>query len=117
MPNYITGEAPQLQGHGKVRYRIAKNEHGLYLEITGSTEGGTSSEKAIYLGDLFDCIAEVEGHFESKNLDAVIGSSNNNDAGFVVAILKHIRFVQCTDVRDKYSFAQGDHRGGLARLP
>ena len=110
MPHCITGEARQLQGSGKVSYRIAKDKRGLYLEITDSPEGGTWSQKPIYLGDLFDCIAEVEGHFESKNLSAVIGSSNNNAPGFVVAILKHIRFVQCTDVPGKYSFATADRR-------
>lgn len=107
MPNCITGEARQLKGDGTISYRIATDEHGLYLEITDYTGEGTWSGGRVYLGKLCHCIASIGGHFKRCHLRDAIPNSNNNDSGFVVAILKDIRLVESTGDSGEYRFNSG----------
>lgn len=101
MPNCIKGKADKLNGIGKISYHISKDENGLYLKMTnGSSEGGTSSTRPIYLVDLVNrilAVSEDRGYFECEDLDGFLEEflgKNENHAGFVVAILKDIRFVE-----------------------
>ena len=107
MPNCITGRARKLEGDGFISYVIAKDDDGLYLQITDNDEAGTFTDKHIYLWKLFDRIVEAStsdgGCFESKDLWSAIPDENNNDPGFVVAILIDIRFVESAG-RGKYRF-------------
>lgn len=99
MPNCISGEARQLDGNEKVSYCMAKDEHDLlYLKLTNYSGEGTSSivGERIYVGELLDCIGSVEGDFRLGDLRDVIPKENNNDLGFVVAVLVHVGFVRPT---------------------
>ena len=100
MPNCITGKACKLRGSGYISYVIKKDRDGLYLKITGNKKdniedaGGTFSQKNIYLCKLFDCIVAKGDCFKPQDLRKVIPGRNNNDLGFVVAVLMDIRFVE-----------------------
>ena len=100
MLNRITGKASKLEGEGYIHYDviIAKDGDGLYLGITDNDEGGTSTNEPIDFLRLLNCIVEVsnssEGCFRPKDLRHAIPGNNRNDPGFVVAILKDIRFVE-----------------------
>ena len=104
MPNCITGEAPQLKGDGTIKYRIARDERGLYLQITCHSGEGTWSKERVYLGELCHYIASIRGNFKRCHLREAIPNSNNNDLGFVVAILKHIRLVESAGGSGEYRF-------------
>ena len=110
MPNCITGKARKLKGDGGISYVIAKDVDGLYLRITDNDEEGTFTDKPIHLCTLFDRIVEAStsdaGCFKPKDLWSAIPDENNNDPGFVVAILMDIRFVEPAG-HDKYRFRRG----------
>lgn len=106
MPNCITGEAPQLKGDKTIKYLIATDEHGLYLRITDYPGEGTWSRDRVYLGKLCHYIASIGGNFKRCHLRDAIPNSNNNDLGFVVAILKDIRLVESTGGSGEYRFCR-----------
>lgn len=89
----LSGRARKLRGSGYIDYEISKDGNRLCLKITGPDDEGTSTKDPIYLCDLLGRIDELGGCFKSEDLRKVIGTSNNNDPGFVIAILKDIGFV------------------------
>lgn len=115
MPNCITGKARKLNGKGHIEYVIAKNEKGLHLKITGNKEDegndarGVYAKCPIYFHELLDCImAKVSSDgdcFTPEDLrQAMPGEEgkNNDNQGFVVAVLKDIGLVERTSDRGKY---------------
>lgn len=112
MSDCITGRAPKLKKSlGHIDYVISMDDDGLYLQITRNLKSdgeeekgksGTFTRKRIHLLGLFErivTISKVEGSFAPRHLGHVIPGSNNNDQGFVVAILMDIRFVEPVDDR------------------
>ena len=83
----ITGQVPKLRGQGSVSYEINMGGDGLELRITDNTESGTFT-KDVKLKTVLCCAAPA-GTFRTEDLKKAIGSDNNNDAGFLVAVLKH----------------------------
>lgn len=106
----ITREARKLNDDGTISYHISVDGDGIYLQITpnGSSEGGTSARQPVYLSELFVQIVSVflkKGYFEREDLRGIPGitGGNNNDPGFVVAILRDIGFVvECGNGQGRY---------------
>lgn len=114
MPNCITGKACKLKGKGHIEYVIEKDE-GLYLKITGNKKhngndaNGKYTKEPIYLHELLHrIVAKVSSDgdtFKSKHLRKAIPGKrgkNNNNQGFVVAVLIDIGLVECTGEHGKY---------------
>ncbi len=97
----ITGSAPKLGGQGCVSYEITSGGDGLEFKIVGNTEGGTFTDGLnLKLKTVLCCAAHDNGAFTTESLKTAIGSANYNDAGFFVAVLKHVGVIAGSDVPD-----------------
>ena len=104
----ITGRAPRLSGSGHVCFEITlEEEDGLALSITDNSDGGTFTRGPILrLTDVIGLARRNNGEFTTDDVrDLLVDSQDNNDAGFLVAVLYHVHIADAHQQAHRLSYA------------
>ena len=86
--------ALKLNGEGYIHYELRVEDHSVEIKMTGNDESGSFSDEPISLKDIAR-ILDIKQDFVTKDFDSLFNDAgNNNNKGFLVAILIDLRLLE-----------------------
>src|SRR6056297_1805144 len=89
-----TGTAPSLSERSNLTYEIAQSPDDLLLRIAKNSGSGKFNAGWVSLGQIQQSLETYEKPFSGSALKPLFQHQSVNNAGFIFAIIKHLKLIQ-----------------------
>lgn len=90
-----TDTSPSLSGKSTLRYSIGTDDKKIYLTLLSNSNPGQFNSEQIPLDDIVTLLSKVppSTNITSVHISPLFRGSSSNNAGFMLAILKHLGLI------------------------
>lgn len=91
-----TGKCPTLSGKGELRYTISTDNKDIFIVLTGNSNPGQFNQnEPVSLTDITSLLSKVSptANLTSVHISSLFRGSSSNNAGFMLAVLKHLGLI------------------------
>ena len=85
---------PKLRGNGLIHYRLILHTKKLFLVLEKNDDGGHFSNEIVSFERIAACVEGVEETVVSRGFRPAFDSKSINNAGFLLAVLRHESLVK-----------------------
>jgi hypothetical protein len=92
-----TSTAQKLRGNGLIHYRLIIHNKKLYLVLQKNDDGGHFSNEVVSYERISECVEGLEEPVVSRVFRSAFDSKSTNNAGFLLAVLRHESLLKTGD--------------------